>query len=75
MCLAKAYVRPIGAKTDGGNGGTNGTVLLMENVTQVEIEGDQIRLKSLFGTTESLHGRLASIDFSEGKLILQSIEA
>jgi predicted RNA-binding protein len=75
MCLAKAYVRPVGAVTNGGNGGTNGTVLLMENVTNVVVEGDQLRLKSLLGASETLHGRIASIDFSEGKLILQSVEA
>jgi predicted RNA-binding protein len=46
----------------------------MENVTNIDIDGDQVRLRSLFGTTETLHGRIASIDFSEGKLILQSVE-
>ena len=77
MCLAKAYARPVGAAltsaVDGGE--TDGATLLMENVTHVEIDGDDLRLRSLFGATESLRGHIASIDFSEGKLIVQCIEA
>jgi predicted RNA-binding protein len=77
MCLAKAYVRPV----NGCSGhvtqppGTNGSILVMENVVHVDIDGDELRLRSLFGETHSLHGRVASIDFSEGKLILQCVEA
>jgi predicted RNA-binding protein len=77
MCLAKAYVRPV----NGYSGrvtqppGANGGILVMENVTHVEIDGEELRLKSLFGETQSLHARIASVDFSEGKLILQSVEA
>lgn len=77
MCLAKAYARPVGAalESTGNSGETNGTILLMENVAHVQIDGDHLRLRSLFGATESLHGHIASIDFSEGKLILQCVEA
>jgi predicted RNA-binding protein len=67
MCLAKAYVRS--AADDPGAG------LVMENVTHVDVAGDQVRIKSLFGDTDVVHGRIASIDFTEGRLVLESVEA
>lgn len=75
MCLSKAYLRPVGAtEGSGGADGVHGTVLLMDNVTNVEVEGDQLRLRNLFGATESLHGRITSIDFSEGTMILHALD-
>jgi predicted RNA-binding protein len=75
MCLSKAYLRPVGGSERSGEAdGVNGTVLLMDNVTSVEIEGDQLRLRNLFGATESLHGRITSIDFSEGRMILHALD-
>jgi predicted RNA-binding protein len=83
MCLAKAYLRPGGAVSGGaGAGGTPsgaaagagtdaGSGLLMENVTKVEVDGNTVRLRSLFGDTEALLGRIASIDFAEGTLVLE----
>jgi predicted RNA-binding protein len=67
VCLAKAYVRPVATEVGAG--------LVMENVTHVDVDGDQIRIRSLFGDTEVIHGRIASIDFSEGRLVLESVEA
>ena len=84
MCLAKAYVRSEAARPDPAVGGPAGSdaagsgarlsetaTLLMENVTQVDVDGDRVRLRSLFGDTESLLGRIASVDFVEGKLVLE----
>ncbi|OFW59190.1 MAG: hypothetical protein A2133_00340 [Actinobacteria bacterium RBG_16_64_13] len=65
MCLAKAYVR---------DEGDPGTRLLMENVTRVVVEGGRVRLTSLLGDAEELSGHVASIDFSEGRLVLHSAE-
>ena len=65
MCLAKAYVRA--ANDDDSR-------LLMENVTKVFIDGDQVRLTSLLGDVEELPGRVTSIDFMEGRLGLESLE-
>ena len=72
MCLAKAYVRP-----SAGSPGASLVMenLVMENVTQVEVDGDQVRIKSLLGDAEVLRGRIVSIDFSESRLVLQSLEA
>ncbi len=68
MCLAKAYVIPAAGATDPGGR------LLMENVTLVQVDDDRIRLRSLLGETAALTGRIASIDFSEGRLTLESNE-
>jgi predicted RNA-binding protein len=77
MCLAKAYVRPVNdcpLPASVTPGGTEGTFLLMENVTRLEIDGDDLTVRSLLGATQSLHARVASIDFAEGKLVLQCLE-
>jgi predicted RNA-binding protein len=83
MCLAKAFLRPGGAGSDGVGSGGNlsggaagiasdaGGGLLMENVTKVEVDGSTVRLRSLFGDTEVVTGRIASIDFAEGTLVLE----
>ena len=64
MCLAKAYVRSSATEPDGK--------LLMENVTQVEIDGDTARLKSLLGDVEELQGHISTIDFADSKIVLES---
>jgi len=75
MCLAKAYVRTTGADMEpGGADVTDGALLLMENVTHVKVDGDRLELRSLLGTTESLRGRIASIDFMDSKLVVDSLE-
>jgi len=72
MCLAKAYVQAPGA---GPRAADDKSGLLLENVTQVDVQGDTVRLRSLFGDIESLRGRIARIDFSEGTLVLESAGA
>ena len=67
MCLAKAYIR---SQTDDPS-----VTLAMENVTHVEVDGDQIRVRSLFGDAKVLRGRIASIDFAENRLVLESVDA
>ena len=64
MCLAKAYVHSASAGTDDR--------LVMENVTRVEVEGDKVRIASLLGEAEELLGRILSINFSEGRLVLEA---
>jgi predicted RNA-binding protein len=67
MCLAKAYVRSTADDPD--------AALVMENVAHLEVDGDQIRVRSLFGDAKVVRGRIASIDFSENRLMLESIDA
>ena len=67
MCLAKAYIR--------SKAGDPETTLAMENVAMVEVDGDQIRVRSLFGDAKVVRGRIASIDFSENRLVLESVDA
>lgn len=75
MCLAKAYVRPLAEPetTLPTTGSVEGSgMLVMENVTQVDVNGSEIRLRSLLGDTETVQGYVTSIDFAEGKLVVQS---
>jgi predicted RNA-binding protein len=67
MCLAKAYVR---SKADDAD-----ATLVMENVARADVDGDQVRIRSLFGDANVVRGRIASIDFSENRLVLESIDA
>lgn len=73
MCLAKAYVHPsAGDKVSAAGGSkTDEGLLLMENVTQVEVDGGNIHVRSLLGDAETVQGRVVSIDFAEGRLVLQ----
>lgn len=64
MCLAKVYVRTSAEDSDGD--------LVMENVTQAEVEGDRVRLVSLLGERQELSARITSIDFAEGRLTLRT---
>jgi predicted RNA-binding protein len=73
MCLAKAYVR---SQTDpkdldARDKGVDEGLLIMENVTQVQVDGDRIHLRSLLGDAETVQGRVINIDFAEGRLVLQ----
>jgi len=65
MCLAKVYVRA---------DGDDPSAALMENVARVDVDGDKVRVTSLFSETQELRGRVTSIDFVEGRLVLQSLE-
>jgi predicted RNA-binding protein len=70
MCLAKAYVNVAGATVDDDRA----PELVMENVTRLTMEGDRIALMSLLGATREITGRVVSMDFMEGRLLLESTE-
>jgi predicted RNA-binding protein len=70
MCLAKAYVHVVGATADPDAPAT----LVMENVTRLTMEGDRIGLTSLLGASHEVTGRIVSMDFMEGRLVLESTE-
>jgi predicted RNA-binding protein len=74
MCLARAYMRPVNDSSPRSEqAGASGSLLLMENVAYVEVDGEELLLRSLFGDTQTLRGRIASIDFSENRLMLQPV--
>ena len=70
MCLAKVYL----GSAEGHSGADTGVEMLMENVTRVEVNGDRIRVVSLLGEKKELRGGITSIDFSEGRLVLEGAE-
>ncbi|MEG0778927.1 MAG: CooT family nickel-binding protein [Oscillospiraceae bacterium] len=54
MCLSDAYEVKNGAET-----------LVCERVTNVEIEGENVRLTNLLGTTKLIPGTLKSVDLNK----------
>ena len=63
MCEAHAYVLKNGEEE-----------ILLENVDQVEVEGDEIRILSIFGEQKSLRARIRSYSSRESKIILEATE-
>ena len=61
MCLAKAYL-----KGDGED------ELLLEDVTLVEIDGEKLRLSTLFGEERELDVAIEAVDFQNASLIVQA---
>ena len=77
MCLAKVYVHAAavaGAAAEATSGDDGAPKLLMENVTRLTVNGDRIGLTSLLGATQEVIGRVVSMDFMEGRLLLESTE-
>ena len=63
MCLAKVYVRKGAAEE-----------LVMENVTNVIVDDGRVLVKSILMAAEELQGRIASVDFTEARLVIESAE-
>ncbi len=85
MCLAKVYLRDAAnVRTVAAAGATSGAVsgattanddaprLVMENVTRLTVDGERIWLTSLLGANQEVTGRIVSMDFMEGRLLLES---
>ncbi len=47
---------------------------LLENVDQVDVEGDEIRMINIFGEQKILRAKIKSYNNAEGKLLLETIE-
>ncbi len=62
MCLSNAYVKSNGERE-----------LLMEQVTSVDITGDKLVLKTLFGEQKEVVGKLRQVDFIANAIILEKI--
>jgi len=47
---------------------------ILENVDQVEVEGDEIRMINIFGEQKILKARIKSYNSTESKILLEAIE-
>jgi len=64
MCLAKVFVEdPEGEDTQ----------LVLENTTKAFVDGDTIRVTSLLGEAQEIQGRIESIDFVDGRLLVRRL--
>jgi predicted RNA-binding protein len=63
MCEAHAYILRNGKE-----------VRLLENVDQVEVEGDEIKMVNIFGEQKILKARIRSYSNSESKIVLEDVE-
>ena len=63
MCEAHAYILRNGKE-----------VKLLENVDQVEVEGDEIKMVNIFGEQKILKARIRSYSNTDSKIVLEDAE-
>jgi len=63
MCEAHAYILRNGKE-----------VRLLENVDQVEVEGDEIKMVNIFGEQKILKARIRSYSNTDSKIVLEDVE-
>ncbi len=63
MCEAHAYILRNGKE-----------VRLLENVDQVEVEGDEIKMVNIFGEQKILKARIRSYSNTDSKIVLENVE-
>ena len=63
MCEAHAYILRNGKE-----------VKLLDNVDQVEVEGDEIKMVNIFGEQKILKARIRSYNNTESKIVLEGAE-
>jgi len=63
MCEAHAYILRNGKE-----------VKLLENVDQVEVEGDEIKMVNIFGEQKILKARIRSYSNTDSKIVLEGVE-
>ena len=63
MCEAHAYILRNGEE-----------VRILENVDQVEVEGDEIKMVNIFGEQKILKARIRSYNNTDSKIVLEDIE-
>ncbi len=62
MCLSKAYVRRNGERQ-----------LLMEEIASVDIDGDRLLFKTLFGERKEIGANIREIDFTTHSILLENL--
>lgn len=63
MCEAHAYILRNGKEAK-----------LLENVDQVEVEGDEIKMVNIFGEQKILKARIRSYNNRDSKIVLEDVE-
>lgn len=63
MCEANAFLV---------NGGEE--ILLMETVTTIRPEGEEVVLTDLFGAQKRIHGRIREVNLTTDRVIIESIK-
>jgi predicted RNA-binding protein len=63
MCEAHAYILSHGKE-----------VKLLENVDQVEVDGDEVKMVNIFGEQKILKARIRSYNNTDSKIVLENIE-
>ena len=48
--------------------------MLLENVDEVDVTGDEVRLVNIFGEQRIVKGRIKKYSNSEGKLLLEAFK-
>ena len=46
---------------------------VMENVDQLEVEGDEIKLVSIFGEQKNIKAKIKSYNVSDSRIILETV--
>jgi len=62
MCMVSAYVEA------GGE-----CELLLEDVSKIEVKGQQVRVETLFGEARELDATIRVIDFQGGRVVLEKV--
>ena len=62
MCLAKAYMGSVGEGD-----------LLVEDISTVQVEGDTVRVTTLFGEQKEYEAGIKEIDFRASRILLEKI--
>ncbi len=62
MCLGKAYIEA-GDKRE----------LVLDSIALMEIDGNRVRLSTIFGDQKELEARVKQIDFEGSRIILSSV--
>ncbi|PMP63966.1 MAG: RNA-binding protein [Caldimicrobium thiodismutans] len=63
MCQAKIWVRVKGEERE-----------VARDITQLEVKGDSLLLKTFFEAPKEIKGRIKEIDFLKGKVIIEADE-
>ena len=63
MCEAHAFIIKNGEEEK-----------LLENVDQVDVEGNEIRMVNIFGEQRIIKGRIKSYNASSSKILLEEVE-